>query len=241
MNQNYNFVRGLFSQVSNARNEELAAKTGTSFKSLLLLVVFALFAGISMQGQTTLISPTGDGGFENGATFAANGWSVANSVNNPWIVGSAITTAPFSGRSAYISNDGVTNAYTDANSSSNFFYRDVTVPAGQTKIILTFNWSCQGETSFDNWQVFYAPTTVTPVGAAAHPGSGTTNVPSGIAGATFVGFGQMTAGIQSATFTLPATLAGTTFRIIFSWKNDGYRDIRNVGSNMCTPRIVCIH
>ena len=220
MNQNYNFVRSLFLQETNARNEEFATKKGSSFKSLLLLAVFALFASISMQGQTTLISPTGDGGFENGTTFAANGWSVANSVNNPWIVGSAITTAPFSGRSAYISNDGVTNAYTDSNSSSNFFYRDVTVPAGQTKIILTFNWSCQGETSFDNWQVFYAPTTVTPVGATAYPGSGTTNVPSGIAGATFVGFGQMTAGIQTATFTLPATLAGTTFRIIFSWKND---------------------
>ena len=53
MNQNYNFVRGLFSQETNARNEELATKTGTSFKSLLLLVVFALFAGISMQGQST--------------------------------------------------------------------------------------------------------------------------------------------------------------------------------------------
>ena len=73
MNQNYNFVRGLFTLVSNARNEEFATKKGTSFKSLLLLAVFALFASISMQGQTTLISPTGDGGFENGATFAANG------------------------------------------------------------------------------------------------------------------------------------------------------------------------
>ena len=53
MNQNYNFVRGLFSQETNARNEEFATKTGTSFKSKLLIVVFALFAGITMQGQST--------------------------------------------------------------------------------------------------------------------------------------------------------------------------------------------
>ena len=53
MNQNYNFVRGLFSQETNARNEEFATKTRTSFKSVLLIVVFALFAGITMQGQST--------------------------------------------------------------------------------------------------------------------------------------------------------------------------------------------
>ena len=220
MNQNYNFVQGLFSQVLSARNEEFANKKGTSFKSLLLVLV-AFFASITTQGQTTLISPTGDGGFENGATFASNGWTTANSANNPWIVGTAITTTPFVGKSAYISDNAVANSYNTANNSSNFFYRDVTVPAGETKIVLTFNWSCQGESSWDNWQVFYAPTTVTPVGSVTYPGSGTTSVPGGIAGATFVGFGQMTAGIQTATLSLPASLSGTTFRIIFSWKNDG--------------------
>jgi hypothetical protein len=221
MNQNYNFVQGLFSQVMNCKNDRLAKNKRTSVKSLLALIAFALFANFSAQGQTTLISPTGDGGFENGATFSSNGWTEANSTNNPWIVGTAITTSPFVGRSAYISNNGVANSYTTANNSSNFFYRDVTVPAGDTKIILTFNWSCQGESSWDNWQVFYAPTTVTPVGSQTYPGSGTTNVPGGIAGATFIGFGQTTAGIQTATLSLPASLAGTTFRLIFSWKNDG--------------------
>jgi hypothetical protein len=33
--------------------------------------------------QTLLINPAAEGGFENGNTFAANGWSVANSANNP--------------------------------------------------------------------------------------------------------------------------------------------------------------
>jgi hypothetical protein len=48
-----------------------------------LSLVFGIFASSvlvtgNLMAQTTLISPTGDGGFENGATFAANGWSVAS-------------------------------------------------------------------------------------------------------------------------------------------------------------------
>ena len=117
MNQNYNFVRGLFSQVLSARNEEFANKKSISFKSLLLIVVVAFFASITSQGQTTLISPTGDGGFENGATLAANGWTVANYASsvNQWSIGTAVTATPFSNRSAYISiNSGTSNTYDNA-------------------------------------------------------------------------------------------------------------------------------
>ena len=57
-----------------------------------------LFASIGIQAQTTIINPAGDGGFNNGSTFAANGWTVANQGVNPskWVVGtgvSATTTA----------------------------------------------------------------------------------------------------------------------------------------------------
>ena len=187
---------------------------------LLLTMLLTLSVGTA-NAQTILIDPAAEGGFESGATFAANGWSVSNSANNPWVIGTAVTTSPFAGNSAYISNNsGVANVYTPDNDANNFFWRAITVPAGQTKIALTFKWSCQGESNWDNWQVFYAPTTVVPVASAAHPGSGTTTVPAGIAGATFIGFGQSVAGVQTATYTLPAALAGTTFRLIFSWKNE---------------------
>lgn len=59
--------------------------------TLLLLVL-----SITVQGQTTLISPTGDGGFENGATFAANGWTVENYTGtntNAWYVGAVSPSA----------------------------------------------------------------------------------------------------------------------------------------------------
>lgn len=186
------------------------------------LSVFALLlTNYTIQGQTTLISPTGDGGFENGSTFAANGWSESSGANNPWVIGTAVSTAPISGNSAYISNDGgISNAYTPANNATNFFWRDVTVPSGETKITLSFNWSQQAENSWDIWQVFYAPTSVNPVGSTTHPGSGTSNVPAAISGATYIGNGAVATGVQTATYNLPASLAGTTFRLIFSWKNE---------------------
>ena len=190
-----------------------------STSKLSILVLF--FSFFISNAQTTLISPSGDGGFENGSTFATNGWTNASSANNPWIVGAAVSAAPISGNSAYISNDaGVTNAYTPANNASNFFWRDVTVPAGENVIRLTFNWICQGESTYDNWQVFYAPTSVVPTGSTTHPGSGATNVPAGIAGATWLGNGNLQGTVQTTTIFLPTSLAGTTFRLIFHWKNE---------------------
>ncbi|MES2727444.1 MAG: T9SS type A sorting domain-containing protein [Bacteroidota bacterium] len=185
------------------------------------LVSWAMTAA-SLNAQTVLINPAGDGGFQNGSTFAANGWSVSNSANNPWVVGTAITTTPIAGNSAYISNTSGTSAsYATGSSALNYFWRDVSVPAGESIIRLSLNWSQQGESTWDLWQVFTAPTTLTPVGITTHPGSGLTNVPAGIAAATFVGNGQITTGVQSSSFILPASLAGTTFRLIFAWKNDG--------------------
>jgi subtilisin-like proprotein convertase family protein len=177
--------------------------------------------GVAAWGQTILINPLTDGGFESGTTFAANNWNVSNSANNPWVVGTAVSSGAITGKSAYISNDGgVSNAYSNGSYANNFFWRDVTVPAGELKITLSFNWICQGESTWDNWQVFTAPTSVVPAGTTTYPGSGSANVPAAITGATFVGNGNLQGTVQTATFTLPPSLAGTTFRLIFSWKDD---------------------
>jgi hypothetical protein len=126
-----------------------------------------------------------------------------------------------SGNVAYVSSTGGTNhVYDIVAPANNFFWRDITVPAGETKITLTFNWYGQGESTWDMWQVFYAPTSVTPVASTTYPGDGTSNIPAGITGATFVGNGNLQGNVQTATYTLPSSLAGTTFRLIFSWKSD---------------------
>ena len=76
----------------------------------LLLTVFS-FAAIT-NAQTTLISPTGDGGFENGATFLANGWTVVNGATNQWFVGN-VAVASAGTNSAYVSDNatGTTHNY----------------------------------------------------------------------------------------------------------------------------------
>ena len=196
-----------------------------SFVYKCLLVLTFLFVGVSnIQAQTSiLINPATDGGFNLGTTFADNGWTVSNSANNPWVVGTGIGASPgtISGTAAYISNNnGVSASYTPDNNATNYFYRDITVPSGKTNIQLKFDWISNGESSYDMWQVFIAPTSITPVGVAAHPGSGTTNVPAGIAGATFLAFGQTQTTVQNAFIQIPTTYAGTTFRLIFSWKNE---------------------
>ena len=183
-----------------------------------LTVFVALFSFVFANAQTTLISPTGDGGFETGATFAANGWSVSNGTSNPWIVG-PISDGLITGNAAFVSNNGTTPAYDNTLSTSGYFWRDVTIPAGQSKIKLDFNWIANGESTWDLWQVFVAPTSVVPVGSA-HPGSGATLVPAAIAGSTWVANGNLQTTVQTATVYLPTSLAGTTFRLIFHWKSD---------------------
>jgi hypothetical protein len=190
-------------------------------RKLVTLIFMVLLWTVSSWGQTVLISPTGDGGFENGTTFAANGWTESNSANNPWVVGTYVSTPPFSNRSAYCSNDGgATNSYTTSLAALNYIYRDVVIPAGQTSIVLTFNWTGYGESSYDMIQVFIGPTSIVPVGTTTYPGSGNTNVPSGITGATFVGYLNLQSTIQSVTYYIPGSFAGTTMRLIFAWKDD---------------------
>jgi hypothetical protein len=179
-------------------------------------VLFLFTSASLLLAQTTLISPTGAGGFELGSTFTANGWTEVNSTANTWHVGSAAT--PYAGsNSAYVSSDaGTTWSYDNAAYHTSHFYRDVTVPAGETDIQLSFQWKGAGESGWDRFLIFTAPTSVTPV--ADIPASNSTT----ISGATLA-YSQSVfpqAAYTSLTVYLPAALAGTTFRLIFTWQND---------------------
>jgi hypothetical protein len=152
-------------------------------------------------------------------------WQIANgSAPNAWVVGDA--TSNGGENSIYISNDGgTTNAYTISGATSVVhFYRDFEVPEGLTEIYLSFDWKGNGEGSFDFLRVYYAPTTYIPLPAT------TGTLPSSIPGEGLVqlkgegnaGNFNMNGGVWEAeTFQLPQDLAGTTFRLIFSWRNDG--------------------
>jgi hypothetical protein len=187
----------------------------------LLTAFFALAFGAS--AQTTIISPTGDGGFETGVDFASNGWTVTNgTVTNKWFLGSV--PSGFTNRAAYVSNDaaGANWTYTNTSSSVVHLYRQVTFPAGQTDITLSFNWAAMGETgSFDALMVSLAPTTYVPAASGTSLGVNPLASPA-------VTLTQLwtAASVQSITMKIPASIAGncsaaTTMLLIFTWKNDG--------------------
>ncbi|HRE98514.1 MAG TPA: hypothetical protein PK637_17245, partial [Flavobacteriales bacterium] len=122
------------------------------YQSLAALMLLLATGGMSpLWGQTTLINPSTDGGFELGSTLADNGWVAVNGAQtNKWFVGGVATS--FAGaNSAYISSNttGTTYDY-DVNSASGVsFYKDITIPAGESKLQISFRWKSAGETCCD--------------------------------------------------------------------------------------------
>ena len=56
-----------------------------------LLIALTALVSFNSNAQTTIINPSGDGGFNSGTTFASNGWTVANEGTGPikWALGTA--------------------------------------------------------------------------------------------------------------------------------------------------------
>ncbi|MBU6264436.1 MAG: hypothetical protein KGM39_06655, partial [Actinomycetales bacterium] len=183
------------------------------------IVALALFVLNSISAQTTIINPTGDGGFDNGPSFLANGWTVvndANSANNNWYVGNV--PGAFAGtNAAYISNtSGTTWAYSTTATSTTHFYRDVTIPANESVISLNFQWKGSGESGWDRLLVYAAPVTTNPF--SGYPASNTSAYPGATLIYTQANAAQAT--YTNASVSVPSSFAGTTFRLIFTWQND---------------------
>jgi hypothetical protein len=197
----------------------------------LLLSLFMMGALVVSKAQTSLISAA-DGGFETGATFAANGWTVVNDATNTWNLG----TVPgwFTGaRGAYISqNTGTAWTYSTTAVQRSHFYRDIAFPAAQPVIKLEFDIRANGnDGNWDNLLVYVANTTITP----SNVGPTTTNTTTtGWPGYTDGSTGYFLTQYSSTstptttthiTYTLTAAQAtfvqGNTKRLIFTWKNDG--------------------
>lgn len=182
-------------------------------KRIVGLFVLYLFVRSSVFAQTTLINPATQGGFESGNTFAANGWTVVNGTQtNRWFCNTPNPATPFAGtRCAYISNNasGTTYNYSITNSSVVHFYRDITIPAGEPYLTLSFRWKGQAESCCDYIRVHNVSTATTPVAGS------------------LLSTGQLSGNLNNvgstwtlATFNICAT-PGTTIRLVFSWINDG--------------------
>ncbi|HCY89268.1 MAG TPA: hypothetical protein DHV17_03315, partial [Chitinophagaceae bacterium] len=185
--------------------------------SFLLLSLAAMFSNPAMS-QTTVLSATGDGGFETGGTIALNSWNTANATVDGWVVGTA-AAASNGTNAAYVSNNGTAWAYSQVSTISHL-YRDFTVPAGESVVTLTFKWKAGGEGSgtsdWDNLKVFIAPVTYNPLANLAVL---TTYQVAG-SGANPNGWYNLSSSSYNTSVVGYSGVPGTTYRLIFSWKSD---------------------
>jgi hypothetical protein len=175
----------------------------------------SFFCSFGSYGQSD-ISPFVGGAFDDGNTFAANGWTVVNSPGkNKWVIGSeTYFSAP---NSAYISVDGnpANYSYDSATAHISHFYQLVTIPANAFNVVLSFQLKGHNEfdvenlTLHDGLNIYADPTLTVPV-ADALPNSDYMVYPQFAASETYVN--------QTVTLDL---FTGKTFLLIFTWINDG--------------------
>jgi hypothetical protein len=183
-------------------------------RTLLLLskaiVVIACCFGMVQQSQAQIALITAsDGGFENAtSTLAANGWTGVDGTAITWFVGTAAGAATGTKAAFVGSSNTVWIGSTVA--VVKHFYRDIAIPAGATSVFLNYKLKMPTmDATFDYVYVYTNTTAQTPVS------------------------GTLPAGTQRAAYTSPAlanftaqpqidltALAGTTVRLVFTYKTD---------------------
>lgn len=156
----------------------------------LLFILTALFSNNS-NAQTTIINPLGDGGFNNGNTFAANGWTVANQGVSPvkWAVGTAASGTTSTG-SVTLASTSVTLTAANSNIAVGQIVYGSGIPAN------TFVSSISGTTLTLSQQATLTGASVT------------------------LGFGMFSGGISVATIqTTTATVAVNSYTLVLSAAN----------------------
>ncbi len=148
--------------------------------------------------------------FESGS-FATKGWVTVDGGENDWEIGTAAKESGTFG--AYISNDGGTNnQYSSVGGAvdRSHLYVDILLPNALNKIILEFDWRCEAEVGFDYGRVFNELTSYNPAPNVA--------VPIG----SIIGQNEYNnqSVFTSERIELPIGQAGTTRRLIWSWRND---------------------
>ena len=113
-------------------------------KSLLFLLLFALMAPWTAMAQTTVTSFPFNCGFET--TEDASYWQYANGTTNEWWIGAAKYKDGAKG--LYISNDQGTSYARSSLLMSSYAYVTLALTAS-TDYELSFNWTANGESSYD--------------------------------------------------------------------------------------------
>jgi gliding motility-associated-like protein len=183
-------------------------------KNTILFISLFLFS-IAVNAQTILINPAGDGGFETGSTLAANGWTVVDANAVTWFVGNAAgiqggTNAAFVGSNA--------TTYTGSTVAVvKHFYRDVVIPAGATQVYLNYYLKMPLiDNTYDYFYIYTNTTAQTPVSGA---------LPAGTQRVAYTT--PALAGFSAGTQIDLTSLAGTTVRLVFTYKTDAVSPYAN--------------
>jgi len=154
-------------------------------------------SGIGTQAAPAPYLANWEGGLE--------GWTLLNAnCINAWHIGTAVSYRDQG--ALYISSDeGQSHHYQGTSPSLVYAFRDVLIPAGQSRLI--FNWLC-GSDMDDYLSVWLLPSHVTPMAGSALSG-------------TQLGinlYGQ--SAWQRAEITIPQQFDGQIVRLVLAWEND---------------------
>ena len=148
-------------------------------------------------------------------------WSFGNAIDG-WFIGSAVSNA--GSQSLYVSNDGgVTNAYSSA---YQYIYAFRKIELNAADYIVSFDWKCNGEGSYDFLRAYLVPESLSPdlIGRSGSNG----NLPNGIGQNTVPsGWIALDGGArlnrqtewQTQTQTVSVPTSGTYY-IVFHWRSD---------------------
>ncbi len=208
--------------------------------------IFILFLGMVnvAKAQTTIISGTGAGSFE-GASFLADGWITvmgATPTHNNLALGNAATIGftPTDGtKGVFVTNNGTTRGYAHTSSWA-WIYRDVTLPAGETKATFTMDlFGNPGDLGFDGVVVGITDQTYTASLTTGATGTMTGSIVPGMTIATsatansFIEDGNYGVATTRSYNISPASMgnsvASSTRRIWIGWRCDGS------AGNLTTP------
>lgn len=173
----------------------------------LLLAQVVLLDGTSNAGSF-------ESGDECGANYSADGWTVANGTQtHRWAIGT-LAGAHHGTRAIFISDQTDCSAYHYDISGEDVvhFWRDITVPAGYSYVVVSFYARLQGDRVqaflHDYLGVYLAPTTVTPT-------------PATLVNNTYRHVGAALISNEWTFFQTHLCLTNTTggtYRLIFSWR-----------------------
>lgn len=195
-------------------------------KKITLLAAF--FVAFSFEGKAqttmTLVSPTGDGGFETADTFEGNGWTLLNHTygSRKWQIGTGQTG--FSGTKAAFIGSNATTVGTTAGSRTVHIYRPVVIPADAMNVQVKFKYKQEivaiDPTTGPNDYMYLSLMSEVPVnGTAAVRFS--EKFPSTAGYATFT---EITAPVPAT-----AIVAGTTQYLVVTFRSTNLNDAATIG------------